>query len=127
MTSLAHQIYQYRCRECGNKQLSTDRADNLGDCLEGTCTGTLFRVWAVSIHKPMMAHYNKSVQQEVTGMKDFAEKLKRKGEEYTERTGQATNYVPIEAGDLKGKVTNEGLESTNAERRKKGLKDFWVE
>jgi len=69
----------------------------------------------------MHVHFNETIGKTVTGKRDFANKLRQKGEEYTAQTGIETNYQPIEPGDIRHKVTEEGLDGTNRERVKRGL------
>lgn len=113
-------IYAYKCRNCGWTADSTTRADVLGEC--HNCHGAnLTRDYSgVSIARPMMPHFNPTVQQEVIGNRDFKEKLHVMGEKYTENTGLPVKYVPVHYSDLP--ATNEGLDSTNRVRAARGQK-----
>jgi hypothetical protein len=116
------QIYEYKCPECDQRYTSTDRCDRLGQtCRLCEHPGPLHRVFSIAVHRPIHVHYNETVGKTVTGKKDFANKLRQKGEEYTARTGIETNYQPIEPGDIKQHVTEEGLDGTNRERVKRGM------
>lgn len=115
------QFYEYKCPECDTRYTSSERADRLAErCHRCDFTGPLRRVFAISVHRPMHVHYNETVGKTVTGKRDFANKLRQKGEEYTERTGIPTNYQPIEPGDIRQHVTEEGLDGTNRERVRRG-------
>ena len=121
------QIYEYKCHECDQRYISTERGDRLERACQACANpGPLKRVFCVAIHKPVMAHWNPTVQKEVTSNKDFKDKLKQKGEEYTARTGIEVNYQPIDPSDVKHKVTDEGMEATNQERIRRGMKPIKV-
>lgn len=112
-------IYAYKCRTCGHEKDSTYRGDALGPCTNCE-TGVLTRRFAVTLEKPMMAHFNQTTQQEVSSMGKFKDQLKRGSEEYYLRTGIETDYRPKEWGELtKGNDT--GIDAANAERVKQGL------
>jgi hypothetical protein len=117
-------IYGYKCRACGQTYETTRRVDKLiTPCL--VCRGEITRDYSgIALQRPVMPHFNATVRQEVIGMNDFREKLKVAGEKYTERTGIETRYVPIEHGDVP--VTSEGLDATNEQRAKNGMKPIRV-
>jgi putative FmdB family regulatory protein len=115
-------IYDYKCPETGYQIETQERGDRvLRFCPACDTTHLFHRVFSVAVFRPVMPHFNNTVQSEVIGNKDFAEKLKRKGEEYTERTGIETNYKPVDWGEMKKHVTDEGMDATNRKRVAQGL------
>ena len=108
-------IYSYRCTECSQEYTSSERGDRLDlpngmGCLTCGHTGQLHRQFSVSIHKPMMAHFNATTQSEVSDMKQFNRKLRQMSDEASEYTGQEHDYQPIDPTDTKAiGVTEEAL------------------
>lgn len=95
-------MYEYKCPGCKNLIVSGVRADRLAVfCF--TCDSGVHhrRVFSLAVHRPMQEHWNDTVGAPVSDMKDFREKLKIQGEQYTERTGIASNFQPVDMGDRK--------------------------
>lgn len=117
-------MYVYKCRSCGARDevwmtLEDEKPNPLGPCPDPACTGTLRRSFELAIAPVMQEHYNPSVDGYVSSMREFKDKLKRGSEEYFKRTGIESNFVPADKEALG--ATDEGLDSTNAQRRKMGL------
>lgn len=126
---MRQQQYAYKCPGCDQRYLSEIRGDRLpiASCHQcGMAPCELKRVFAVSLHKPIMSHYNATLQQEVTSNRDFAEKLKVRGAEYTERTGIETNYQPVDPAYLASKVDGSGLDDQNRARVARGQKEIKI-
>lgn len=111
-------LYAYRCpnTDCSYEHLDHRRGDRLPlACPQCQHPGPLHRRFSVSVHRPMQEHWNTSVNAPVSSMRDFREKLKAAGEEYTLRTGIETNYQPVDISDTKALgVTSEGIEDKPA-------------
>lgn len=109
-------IYLYRCPECDTEHLDHRRGDRLPlACASCGHPGPLHRRFAISTHRPMQEHWNQSVNAPVSSMRDFAEKLKIRGEEYTARTGIESRFVPIDPADTRALgVTTQGIEDKPA-------------
>lgn len=115
-------LYGYRCRLCGHELdaffARDDKPGTMGAC-PNCSRGELRPVFSLHIAPVMQAHYNPAVDGEVTGMRDFKDKLKRASEQHSLRTGLDCSFVPAERESLG--ATDEGLESTNRLRRDRGL------
>lgn len=117
-------VYAYRCRDCGYRAVSEHRGDFLKYCPDCS-TGRVTRDYSgISLHRPIMPHFNPTLQREVTGMSDFTEGLKRAGAAQEEATGVATRYVPVMPQDVP--VTSEGLDTTNRARVARGQRPVEV-
>jgi len=118
-------LYQYRCRECGYTAEVFDHASTLGLC-PGCSAGELKRDYTtVQLAPVMQEHYNPSVNGPVSSVKKLNEHFKRASDEYSERTGIEAKFSPIDPKDVG--ATDEGLDSTNRQRRSMGLKEVSVE
>ena len=117
-------IYEYKCPFCQTHTTSTHRGDRLHTaCIVCQHHGPLHRVFAVSIHKPMMAHFNKSVGKEISSQRQFEQELRRQSDIATLNTGIEHRFEPIDLSDVKTLgVTEKGLDTTNEQRIKKGQK-----
>jgi putative FmdB family regulatory protein len=98
--------YEWKCRTCGFVKDTMLQA--AGPCPQ--CGRQMKRVYSFMVPGPNAmpdrAHFNYSVGQYVTNQRDFEDKLKRKGEEMSNRLGIEHNYVAHEKGDRIG-VTDE--------------------
>ena len=123
-------IYAYRCSNCRAPELlDVPRGEHPSEFFCIQCkAGVQKRDYSsISTHRPMPTHFNPTTGQEVGSMRQFKEQLKIKSDEYTARTGIEANFVPHDPSDTKSlKVTNEGLDSTNAARVAKGLRPVTV-
>lgn len=120
-------MYEYKCPKCQTKDLSRVRADRVWThCRVCEDVVKMRRVFSVNLPRPMQEHWNPTVQAPVSCPKRFADQLKQKSEEASIQTGHEHRFVPTTAEEMKCHVTNEGLDSTNAVRRSKGLKEVWV-
>ena len=106
MPSLA----EYMCLHCGTAYSDFERANRL-ERYCGTCQAptTWQRVWAVSIHRPMQAHFNRSVGREISDPRQHADELKRASERATLATGIEHSYVPIDYQDARPSDHDEHL------------------
>lgn len=112
-------IYAYRCDVCGIDNDSTTRGDNNGPCRTAGCAGLLRRRWSVNVKPVMQEHFNHTVNKPISSMTQFRSELSRMSDEYTERTGIPSKFVPKEWGELG--ATSEGLDATNSQRAQQGL------
>ena len=117
-------IYEYRCPSCGYAQLSKERGDTMS-LLCGWCDQIVVmkRVWSVSLPRPLHAYYDENLKSEVFSNSDYAKKLHRAGQEYTERTGIETNYQPISYEEAKRSTTDEGMRATHDHQVKLGMRE----
>ncbi len=91
------------------------------------CPGEMRRVWAVALERPMMEHFNTTVGKPISDGKKFVNELNRLSDQYSERSGVESKFVPTDPNDHKALgVTGEGLDSTNRVRRAKGLPEVKV-
>lgn len=112
-------IYAYKCRTCGQRYESEERANVLHvECQTLDCMGAPTRDYSgIQVNRGMKEHWNPSVNAPVTSEKDYATKLRISGEQYTEKTGIETRYVPVDWSDTKALgITEEGLDATNKRR-----------
>lgn len=117
-------LYEFKCPECGTTVLTNERGDRLNRvCRQCGFRGPLVRVFAVSLHRPMMPHFNTSVGREITSMRGFKDALAQKSEDYTRTTGIEANFQPIMPGDIK-RPNDDGLDGTNRARHKAGLAEI---
>jgi hypothetical protein len=138
-------IYGYECRECGQaydseyhgsvlQVIDLARGFTGGDAVfvnkECVCGhGEIKRKYSLAIHRPMMAHFNTSVGTEISSDRQFRDELKRKSEEQFLRTGIPADYVPADPAETRKAAEAsgyEGLESTNRQRVRDGLKPIRV-
>lgn len=92
--------FEYRCPECENRVISSVRGDRLdADCPHCGEPREFRRVFSVQIQRPMQEHFNNTVNMPISDPRQFARELRRKGDEYTERTGIETNYQPVDLDD----------------------------
>ena len=119
--------YSYLCEGCGNEQISETFA-RLGVPLATRCPvcGNLLRraVCSVGIYRGMEMgfepHFNNTVGEPVTSMRDFREKLKLKAIANTEATGIEHTYVTTDPRerDAYG-ITDEAVEMNEEANRKR--------
>jgi hypothetical protein len=70
----------------------------------------------------MPEHFNQSTGTYISNTREFADELKRKSEEMSNRTGMTHNYQPVDVTDMKALgVTDEGLEHTHKVHRDTGI------
>lgn len=123
-------IYLYKCDECHSIVESTSRGDALGECVfednGELCTGTLRRRFVVNLERPMQEHWNHTVNKPISDPNQFKRELREAGEKYSEKNGIETDYQPLSRDELRGMMTMEGMDSTNRERVKQGLKPIEV-
>lgn len=118
-------LYVYKCRSCGYFAEVTDHASTLGVC-PGCEAGELKRDYTtVQLAPVMQEHYNPSVNGMVSSMRKLNDEFKRQSDEYSERTGIEARFAPVDPKDVG--ATNDGLDATNRQRRKMGLKEVTVE
>jgi putative FmdB family regulatory protein len=119
-------LYEYACRNCGHKDTAFEALSNLGVC--PNCeNGMLKRVWSFNRKPGMEHHFNHATGTVVSSMTQFKDELRKKDEQYFRETGIERRSVPVDYADREQvKVTNEGLDSTNRVRRKKGLPEVKV-
>lgn len=115
-------LFEYKCPECENRVISTLRGDRLeADCPHCEAPRVFKRVFSVVVRRPMQEHFNPTVGMPISDEKQFARELRRKGDQYTERTGIETNYQPIDTRDKEALgVTDAGLDATRARMRAEG-------
>lgn len=121
--------YEYKCPQPGCT--TTVRSDHRGDRLFSPCPSCqhqpLHRVFGFAYHPPMQEHMNAATNQPVSNARQFSDQLKRASEEATLYSGIEHQYEPVDINDGAALgVTNEGLDTTNKERWKKGLPEVWV-
>lgn len=119
-------IYGYKCRPCTQTYTSEERNDRLtlpDGCITCSDPGPLVRDYrGLSLHRPMMDHFNASVQQPISSMRQYEDVLKQKSEDAFLGTGIEHQYEPCDITDTKRLgVTEEGLDYTNRDRARKGL------
>ena len=132
-------IYGYECRECGQEYTSEYRGNVLMEdceccgevpvaCVCGTDT-PIKRKYSLAVHRPMHEHFNRSVGKPISSDRQFRDELKRKSEEQFLRTGIPADYVPSDPTETRKAAEAsgyEGLESTNRQRVRDGLKPIRV-
>jgi hypothetical protein len=77
------------------------------------------RQFAVNMQRPMQEHFNHTVNKPISDPKQFKRELREAGERYTETTGIACDYQPIDWADMG--ATEEGLDKANTDRSRQGL------
>lgn len=105
-------IYAYRCRSCGVRTDSTERADNLGAC---GCGSVMLRDWAAVQVSPQTfkPHFNHSVGMHVDSARAFDDALKQRAEENTAATGVEHSYAPIYPGDMQRPTADDEIFNTS--------------
>jgi hypothetical protein len=95
-------VYEYKC---GNGHVEShyfhvdDRWRPVGlACFE--CAGQMHRVFSFRPARVMHEHFNESVGQPVSSMRQFEDILKRRNDEMTERTGIPHNAEAMSFSDL---------------------------
>lgn len=130
-------IYAYKCRTCGSRVDSEIRADTIGLCtteLSNTltreaarCPGELRRLFIVRTEAMVHGHYNASLNQYVSGDRDFDEKLKRESERVSMYQGTEARFERVDPTDKAALgVTDQGMDDSNRIRSKQGLPTFKV-
>lgn len=115
-------LFGYKCRTCGQTYESKRNVNPLGPCTTPDCDGQMTRSYSIALKPALREHWNSTVNAPVSDAKQFARLLKERGEEYTEKTGIVTNYVPVDYQDTAAcRVTGEGLDETNRQRVASGL------
>jgi hypothetical protein len=119
-------IYEYKCRMCGQIESTTrHRGDRMGDCTNPDCSGSLTRLFSVSVQRPLHEHWNPTVNAVVSSNAQFDDMLKRKSDEATENTGIEHRFVRHDPADTQAlKVTSEGIEESNKVRRAQGMREL---
>lgn len=117
-------IYGYRCPVCDQTYTSSERCDRLAEpCRTCTHDGPLHRDYrGLAIHRPMLEHMNATLGKPISDMKQFNRELSRKSDELSAYTGVDQKLELLDPEQAKAGVTMEGLDSTNRERVKRGLK-----
>lgn len=116
-------LYDYKCRKCEHVEEfffhHSEKPAEVGPCLE--CGGPAMKpvFTSVQLAAVMQEHYNPSVDQHVSSMRQYKDLLKRASEKHSLRTGIDCSFVPADRSALG--ATDEGLDTTNALRRQKGL------
>ena len=119
-------VYEYRCPRCGTRVTSLSRDNFLAQtCLGCGYTEGLKRVFSFAFKPLMHEHFNHTVNQPISDMRQFRAALSEKSERATEETGIPHNFQPVEWGDrVKLGVTNEGIPESNVVRRAKGMREL---
>jgi hypothetical protein len=119
-------IYEYKCRGCGLIESTTrHRGDRMGDCTNRGCSGSLTRLFSVSVQRPMHEHWNPTVNAPVSSNAQFDNLMKMKSDEATERTGIEHRFVRHDPADSKALgVTTQGLDESNKVRRAQGMPEL---
>lgn len=116
-------LYQFKCPACGRTEDTTDREATL---LCDECDVNLKRDYStVQLSPVMQEHYNSSVNQEISSMRQLNDIWKRQSDEYSAKTGIEARFGPLDIKDAG--ATNEGLDSTNRQRRAEGKAEVSVE
>lgn len=112
-------IFAYRClnKNCDALIDSTVRADkHPAPC--PACGGVLQRKWSVAVRPGMQEHFNHTVGKPISSMAQMRSELSRQSDEYFDKTGIPTKFVPKEWGELG--ATQEGMDDVNRSRVNRG-------
>lgn len=118
--------YEYKCPDCGQTYTSDQRGDRL--MIAKGCHNCkqqdkpMVRVFGISIQPSMQEHWNKTVDQPISSMRQFKDALKERGEHLSKYTQVEQDLQPLDPEQAKVGVTEEGLDATNRVRVAKGLK-----
>ena len=113
-------IYAYRCKSCRADIDSTFRGDrHPAPCPACGAADTLARRFSISVAPGMPEHFNHTVGKPISSMAQMRSELSRKSDEYFDKTGIPTKFVPKEWGELG--ATGEGMDAANRERVDSGL------
>lgn len=116
-------IYGYKCPSCEQTYTSEERADRLHiNChvCDHTPLHRDFR--GIAVRKQMQEHWNGTVNMPIRSEHQFKEQLKIRSEELSSYTGVEQRLEMLEPEQAMAGVTPEGLDSTNRERVRRGLK-----
>lgn len=121
-------MFEYKCRICGAREITTDRADSLGRCKSVECNGELRRLFSfhtAGVHPRtrFKEHKNATTGLPTSSMHQFKDDLKRLGEAATLRTGVEHNYQPIDRQDRAAAGVSEHAEEHLARNREQARKD----
>lgn len=98
-------IYEYKCRVCGDRMLTTTRGDTMGRCRNTGCNGELRRVFSVNtMNVHPSTRFKPQAKNIATGlptnsMREHEDNLRRLSEERTRATGIEHNYVSVDPRD----------------------------
>lgn len=116
-------LYDYKCKNCGLVEEHffhhSEKPSSIAPCTCGNQEGLKPVFTSVQLAAVMQEHYNPSVDQHVSSMRQYKDLLKRASEKHSLRTGIDCSFVPADRSALG--ATDEGLDTTNALRRAKGL------
>lgn len=121
-------IFEYKCRICGTRKLTTERADTIGRCTNPDCNGELRRLFSFSTanvapQTRFKEHLNSSTGLPTSSMHQHEENLRRLSEERTRATGIEHNYVPIDSRDREALGVSEHAEEHLRKNREQARKD----
>ncbi len=110
--------YEYKCPTCDSRLITGARGDRLdAECTHCGDPGPHVRVFSISVHRPLAEHWNETVQAPVRGMDGFKRALKKRGDEYGERTGIQVNYQPLDMSDRKAVGVTDDVDRMIEEKR----------
>lgn len=98
-------MYSYLCDRCGHENISSTRLP-IGGKLFQPCDNCghphqTRAICRLNTTLSLPEHFNTSTGKYVTNRRDFADQLKYKSDEMSDRTGMDHNYVPVDPHDAK--------------------------
>lgn len=118
-------IYGYKCPVCKQTFIAKERTDRLSRLCTECGHSPLHRDFSgIAVERPMQEHWNATVNKPISSMRQFDAELRRKSDEmshYTQVDQRLERLDPDAA--MKG-VTDSGLESTNDDRIRRGVKSI---
>ena len=115
-------IYGYKCPKCSQTYTSYERADRIEESCQVCNYSPLHRDFSgLAVHRPMQEHWNKTVDRPISSQRQFNAALREESDRLSRYTGVEQDLQPIDPEQARMGVTEEGLESTNRVRVKRGM------